>query len=122
MEPKMTILFIGKKSRISRQQLLPIYLRVTIEGKRFEVSTHHHVRPLEWSSSAGKVKGRDKTAIETNMALDEIRRRVYEYKERISFEKRNFTINTLREKWFGEDSDKRTLMGVIKLSILDLQN
>jgi len=38
MKPKMTILFIGKKSRTTKHQLLPIYLRVTIEGKRFEVA------------------------------------------------------------------------------------
>jgi len=42
MEPKMTILFIGKKTRTTRHQLLPIYLRVTIEGKRFEVATHRY--------------------------------------------------------------------------------
>ena len=43
METKMNILFIGKKSRITTQKLLPIYLRVTIEGKRFEVATNHQV-------------------------------------------------------------------------------
>jgi len=52
MGPKMTILFIGKKSRITRHQLLPIYLRVTIAGKRFEVATHRNAKPSDWSSSA----------------------------------------------------------------------
>ena len=86
MEPKMTIQFIGKKSRITRHQLLPIYLRASIGGKRFEVATHHHVQPSEWSSSGGKVKGKSDSAIETNMALDEIRKQVYDYRNRIIFE------------------------------------
>lgn len=120
MKPIMTILFIGKKSRTTKHQLLPIYLRVTIEGKRFEVATHRHAKPSDWSPSAGKVKGRSEIAIETNMALDDIKRKVYEYKERILIENRNFTVNTLREKWFGEDCNKRTLLGVFRLSILDL--
>lgn len=120
METKITILFYGKKSRITRHQLLPIYMRVTIEGKRFEVATHQHVNPTEWSSSAGKIKGRSETATQTNMALDVIKKRVYDYKERILIENRNFTVNTLREKWFGEDPSKRTLLGVFRLSILDL--
>jgi hypothetical protein len=38
MEPKTTILFIGKKSRMTRYQLLPIYLRVVFDGKRFDNS------------------------------------------------------------------------------------
>jgi hypothetical protein len=117
----MIILFIGKKSRLTRHQLLPIYLRVTIEGKRFEVATHRHVEPSQWSPSGGKVKGKSESSLETNIALDEIRKRVYEYKERILFENRNFTINTLREKWFGEDHRKRTLLGVFRLSIMDLE-
>ncbi len=67
MEPKMTILFIGKKSRITKHELLPIYMRVTINGNRFEVATHRHVEPTQWSSSSGKVAGRSDSAVETNM-------------------------------------------------------
>ena len=54
----MNIAFISKKARMTKYQLLPIYLRVTIEGKRFEVSTHQHVKAFEWSLSCGKVKSR----------------------------------------------------------------
>ena len=46
MEPKMNILFIGKKSRTTRHQLLPIYLKVIIQGKRFEVATHQHAKTI----------------------------------------------------------------------------
>ena len=110
-----------KKIKTTKHQLLPIYLRVTIEGKRFEVATHRHTKPSDWSPSAGKVKGRTEIAIETNMALDEIKKKVYEFKERILIEKKNFTVNTLREKWFGQDRNKMTLLGVFRLSILDLE-
>jgi site-specific recombinase XerD len=121
MEPKMTILFIGKKSRITRHRLLPIYLRVTIKGKRFEVATHRHVEPSEWVPFAGKLKGVSESTQETNMALDVIRKQVYDYKEQIIFENRDFTVDTLREKWFGEDRNKRTLLGVVRLSIMNLE-
>ena len=121
MEPKMTILFIGKKSRTTSHQLLPIYLRVTIEGKRFEVATHRHVEQTEWCPSSGKAKGRSDSAAETNMALDIIKKKVYEYKEQLSVANRDFTVNSLREKWFGQDRNSRTLLEVFRLSILDLQ-
>jgi len=121
MKPKMSILFIGKKSRITRHKLLPIYLRVTIDGERFEVATHRHVKLSERSSSAGKVAGKSDSALDTNMALDEIKSRVYEIKKRILSENRNLSIDSFREKWFGEDRNKRTLLGVFRLSILDLE-
>ena len=83
MEPKMNILFIGKKARMTKHQLLPIYLRVTVDSKRFEVSTHQHVRTIEWSPSGGKVKGRSASALEINTELDLIRKQVYDYKAQI---------------------------------------
>lgn len=48
-------------------------------------------------------------------------KKVYEYKERLSVENRDFTVNSLREKWFGQDRNSRTLLEVFRLSILDLQ-
>ena len=121
MEPKMIIHFIGKKSRTTRHHHLPIYLRVTIEKRRFEVATHRHIEPCMWSAASGKVKGKSDDAFETNMALDEIRKRVYDYKERIFYENKKLTVNTLREKWFGEKQENRTLLNVMRLGTMDLQ-
>jgi Phage integrase SAM-like domain/Arm DNA-binding domain len=121
MEPKMTILFIGKKSRTTRHQLLPIYVRVTIKKKRFEVATHRHVVPILWAPYSGKVKGTSESAQETNMALDLIKKQIYEYMDRILYENRTFSVDTLKEKWFGENRNERTLLGVFRLSILDFE-
>jgi len=50
-----------------------------------------------------------------------LKKRVYEYEEQILFENRNFTVNTLREKWFGEDRNTRTLLGVFRLKIIEFE-
>jgi hypothetical protein len=78
-------------------------VHVIINGKRFEVTTHQHVKPSEWSASARKVKGRSETARQVNTALDLARKKIYDYRERIRIEERDFTVNSLREKWFGQD-------------------
>ena len=121
MDAKIRVQFIGKKSRTTKQDLLPIYLRATIQGKRFEVATHQHVKPSEWAPSAGKVKGKSESALETNMSLDLVRKQVYDYREEILSGNRDFTVGTLREKWFGECRKNRTLLGVFRSSILDLE-
>ncbi|MCC7159527.1 MAG: hypothetical protein IT281_08315 [Ignavibacteria bacterium] len=121
MDSKITIHFIGKKSRLTSHHQLPIYLRVNIDGKRFEVATHQHTDPSLWLPGVGKVAGSSDTAIHTNIELDEIKRKVYEYRDRIYKEQREFNVNTLREKWFGQDRNTRTLLEVFRLSILDLE-
>jgi integrase-like protein len=75
--------------------------------------------PNNWSPSAGKVVGISDNAIRINMELDEIRKKVYDYKDRIQKEGREFSVRTLREKWFGQDRDTRTLLEAVRLSLLD---
>jgi hypothetical protein len=45
MEARMSILFFGKKTKNESDKLLSIYLRVTINGERFEISTQRYVEP-----------------------------------------------------------------------------
>lgn len=113
--------FFGKRSRINRHNLLPIYLRVTIDGKKLEVTTHQHVQPTEWSSEKERVKGESNTATQINSSLDQLIKKVYDYKETIQKEQRNFSVTTLREKWYGQDRSSRTLLEAVRLNILDLE-
>jgi len=85
------------------------------------VATHRHVEPYLWSASGGKVKGKSDDAFETNGALDEIRKKVYDYKELILSQNRELTVNALRKKWFSEDQNNRTLLSVIRSSNMDLE-
>lgn len=120
MKTKMSVHFIGKKSRINSHQLLPIYLRVIIDKKRFEVTTNQHVKPHLWSSSTGRAKGKSIEVQEINNELDSIKRQVYRYEENIVAEHRDVTVATLRGKWFGEDNSKRTLLHVFSNAIVEL--
>lgn len=121
MEAKFAILFVGKRSRTTRHKQIPIYLRVTIDKKRFEVATHRHVEPSLWSPSAGRAKGKSDTAIDTNMALDMLTKKVYDYRDQLYKENRDFTVNSLREKWFGQDRSKRTLLGLFRARVMDFE-
>ncbi len=45
METKLSILFYSKTSKVKRDGLVPIYLRITIDGERFEQSTQRYIVP-----------------------------------------------------------------------------
>lgn len=57
MDTKISILFYGRKAKTTKDNLVPIYLRVTLQGRRLELSTHRYVSPERWSVEVGKVKG-----------------------------------------------------------------
>jgi hypothetical protein len=114
METRMSILFFGKKTKNESDKLLSIYLRVTINGERFEVSTQRYIEPLKWSTSAGKVKGNSEEARSINQYLDNLKQKVYDYQKSITQEGQNFTKEMLRLKWYGIEQHTYTLLKVFR--------
>ena len=114
MEAKMSILFYGKKTKQDSSKTLSIYLRVTIDGERFEVSTQRYVETAKWSSSSGKVKGNTEDARTINQHLDSLRHKVYDYQKSITREGKPFTKELLRQKWFGLEERQYTLKEIFK--------
>lgn len=114
MEPRLSILFYGKKTKLERQKTLSIYLRVTIEGQRFEVSTQRYVETSKWSVEAGKMKGITQEARSLNQYLDSLKQKVYNYQKSIAQEGQNFTKEMLRLKWYGIEQHTHTLVQVFK--------
>jgi site-specific recombinase XerD len=114
MESKMSILFFGKKTKNESDKLLSVYLRVTINGERFEVSTQRYIEPTKWSQEAGKAKGNSEEARSINTYLDILKNKVYGYQKLILQEGKSFNKETLRMKWYGIDEYTHTLVEVFR--------
>jgi site-specific recombinase XerD len=114
MEARMSILFYGKKNALHSSRKLAIYLRVTINGERFEVSTQRYVETARWCVSAGKVKGNSEEARSINQHLDSIKQKVYSYEQSIVRHGGDFTKEMLRMKWYGLEQRTHTLVEIFK--------
>ena len=102
MKHKMSILFYAKSAKVAKNGLLPIYLRITINGARIELSTSRFVEKTKWNAEAGKMKGSSEEARLINTHLDTLRTKVYETE--------NWMINNNQE--INAQSFKNRLLGV----------
>ncbi|MDQ2720616.1 MAG: site-specific integrase [Bacteroidota bacterium] len=114
METKMSMLFYGKKTKNESTKLLSIYLRVTINGKRFEVSTQRYIEPYKWSQVAGKAKGNSEEARSINTYLDVLKNKVYDYQQLILKTGDSFTREALHLKWYGIEQRTYNLVEIFK--------
>lgn len=114
METRLSILFYAKKSLQNSNKLLAIYLRATINGKRFEVSTQRYVEPMRWSVSSGKIKGNSEEARSVNQYLDSLRQKIYDYQKMIIREGNTFTKESLHQKWYNKQEYVHSLIEVFK--------
>ncbi len=122
METRLSILFYGKKSLQKADKLLAIYLRVTINGQRFEVSSQRYVEIGKWSVASGRMKGNSEEARSINQYLDSLRQRVYDYQKESLRDGEIFTKAALRNKWFGINEHRHTLIEVFKNHNQQLEN
>ena len=114
MGTKMSILFYGKKAKTTKEGMGPIYLRVTIEGKRFEVSTSMNVERSKWIASAGKVKGNSEKDRTINAHLDTLKHKAFDYRRELIVKEQPFNIDTFKCKWLGVDTNQHTVMQMIR--------
>lgn len=57
---------------------VPIYLRVTVDGKRIEISSKRYVYPDQWNANSQKLNGTGEEARSLNNYLKTFEHQVYE--------------------------------------------
>lgn len=61
MIKNLNVLFYLKKSKVNTNNEAPIYLRITVDWKRAEISTSRRIDIRKWNSSANKWIGRSES-------------------------------------------------------------
>jgi site-specific recombinase XerD len=95
------ILFFVRKTNKMTTGKVPIYLRITINGLRFESSIGRQVDSDNWLAKFGRAKGVTEEAKTLNSFLDTLRSRAINYQQDIFREGKEFNVETIREKWLG---------------------
>src|SRR4051794_40923297 len=101
MGKNIAIMFRLRRDQKSRDGKLPIYLRVTIDGARFEWSTQRYIEDFKWAVSAGKVKGSTEEAKSINGYLDVLKHKVFVYQRELTLEHKEVNMLNFKIKWLG---------------------
>lgn len=70
MSSTVRILFLARRTKLNKDGLSTINIRITIDGKSVEFSTKIFVDPNLWNPKSGRMDGKSKTAIEINNSLN----------------------------------------------------
>ena len=96
-------------------------MRITIDGRRFEISTNSRIERAKLAASARKVKGQSEDARTINMNLDALRRKAFDDRQEILSREQSFTIDSFKFKWSGIGESKHSIMEVIRNHNADLE-
>jgi site-specific recombinase XerD len=114
MKAKTTLHFYAKSTKANATGLFPIYVRLTVEGKRFEYSSKKFIEPSKWSNELSRMKGNSEEARSINSLLDFTKNQINE----IQFEllKDNITLNIeeFKNRLLGTKIRERMLIPIFK--------
>jgi site-specific recombinase XerD len=114
MKTKVSILFYAKRAKANANGLVPIYTRITINGKRIELSTNRFVEISKWSTEAGKIKGTSEEARSINNHLDLLKSQIRDAEMELIHRKIPVTTETLKSKILGVDERARMLVPIFQ--------
>ncbi|WP_186756525.1 site-specific integrase [Echinicola salinicaeni] len=107
------IQFVIKSSKVNKRGLSPVVARVTVNGKRIEISANKVISRSEWDFGKGRVKGNNPESRSSNRYLDYMRSRILECYQELIIEKRNITPEAIKNRFLGIEEEEHTLMELV---------
>lgn len=114
MKTKVSTLFYAKKAKAAANGLIPIYMRITINGKRIELSTNRFIEISKWSTEAGKMKGTSEEARSINNHLDLLKNQIRDAEMELIYKKITITTEIFKSKLLGVDERARMLVPIFQ--------
>lgn len=114
MNRTLGILFYVKRTKIDKHGKAPIYLRITIDGKRAELAIKRTIEPDRWNNEAGKVKGTSEEVKSLNAYIDIVRSKVYEHHKKLLENNIHITADNLKKSILGTSERDKTLLAVFE--------
>jgi integrase len=101
----------------------PIYMRVTIEGERFEMATQRDADPAKWDNKAGRlVKSKKESTRELNYYLDMLQGKAFEAQREMMIAGMDITASKVKNFLLGKGiKDTKTLLEVYKQHVEEVK-
>ncbi|TDQ15213.1 site-specific recombinase XerD [Algoriphagus boseongensis] len=117
-----SISFILQEKKAKNDGTAPIYLRITLNGTRAEITTKIYSLPANWDKKRGLIKGKDPLSIRHNQQLQRLHLQVFEALDQIKIQRFDINANNLKLAMQGKLVKAHTLLEVYKLFIEQLEN
>ena len=110
----VSLLFYLRKSKSDSEGRAMIYLRITVKGKRSELSTRRKTYPHKWNASTSMVQGFSEDVRQLNAYLNKMRTDLYKQAEKLKDNDLPLTAVSLRDAFLGKDQKYKMLLEIFQ--------
>ncbi len=112
MSNNVSILFYLKKPKDYTSGVVPIYLRLTVNGKRAEISTSKDCLPDKWNRDSGHMMGTKEESKVLNTYLDTLQAKLFEVHQKLLAKGDIITAIGIKNKFTGVDERPLSLVNI----------
>jgi vancomycin resistance protein YoaR len=115
MKNTFSILFYIRTSKKKANRTTPIYVRVTVNGKRSDFSAKRSIDASKWNKSKARAKGTNENSRTLNTYLDTLMQRLYDSHQHLLNKGKVVSAKALTNHYLGKSEEKKTILEVFKL-------
>lgn len=112
MKTKITLHFYAKSTKPNAAGQLPIYVRLTVDGKRMEFSTKKFIDSSKWSPEMSKMKCTTEDARSLNEYLNLLKSKIFDIQMELIHHNEILTIEVFKNKLLGIQERGRLLIPI----------
>jgi len=105
-------IFFLKKSKGKEENLATVYLRITIDGIRTEISVQRNCDPIKWNPGASRLFGKTEEARAFNEYLEAVEFRIYEIYKNLTASGSDISGEIIKAKYLGISERPRMLVEI----------
>jgi site-specific recombinase XerD len=110
MKTNFSLIFYIRRQKNYQTGPVPIYLRITVEGKRSELSTGRDCPPEEWNGNLGRAVGKKESIKSLNAYLDTLQHKVKSAHHELLDNGKVITSKSISDQFSGRGEKPRQLL------------
>lgn len=116
MQYDLNVLFVLRKAQADKKGFAPIYLRITVNGQRVELSADRKIESQKWHSKFQRAIGRSESAKILNDYLDNMENQVKRNFNSLLNNQKEISSSILRDMLTGKYQKEHTLLSVFEIN------
>ena len=109
------IQFVLRLPKNKKDETATVYARITVNGRRAEISLKSKVSINNWDEAKGKAKGKRQEIVKLNSHMEQVRSLIFDSYQELIQQNKVVSVDAVKAKYLGEDIEEAmTLLKVIE--------
>jgi integrase len=97
-----------------------LFLRVTVDGKRVEISTKQFIEPTQWNKKKGRVRGNSERARVINSTLETYENKARQHYQQLLAKGKWITAQMIKDAVLGKENRHHSLMNQFNKHVAEI--